>query len=79
MPPSSFSSVQRISTFMTEDEFRDKLRAKKVQGPGTAQTFSEIKKTPDDVRVYDIRYTLLRRPRSAVKPEAQPEPSDKEE
>jgi hypothetical protein len=77
--PSSFSSVQRISTFMTEDEFRDKLRAKKFQGPGTAQKFSEIKKMPVDVRVYDIQYTLLRRPRSAVKPEAQPEPSDEDE
>jgi hypothetical protein len=60
--PASFTSVQRISTFMTEDEFREKLRAKAFKGPGTAAKFAEIKKTPVDVRVYDITYTLLRRP-----------------
>jgi len=80
--PTSFTSVQRISTFMTEDEFREKLRAKKFQGPGTAQKFSEIKKTPIDVRVYDITYTLIRRPRGGAPPAsvaaavAAPEPAD---
>ena len=76
--PLSFSSVQRISTFMTEDEFREKLRAKKFQGPGTAQKFSEIKKMPVDVRVYDITYTLLRRPRSAARSTVQNAASEEE-
>jgi len=74
--PTSFSSVQRISTFMTEDEFRERLRSKKLQGPGTAQKFAGIKKTPIDVRVYDIKYTLLRRPRAKPSPSSAQEPQD---
>lgn len=66
--PSSFTSYQRISTFMTEDDFREKLRAKKFKGPGTAQKFSDIKTTPIDVRTYEINYTILRRPRAAAAP-----------
>ena len=79
--PTTFSSVQRISTFMTEDEFRDKLRAKAFQGPGTAQKFADIKKVPIDVRVYDITYTLVRRgrPGSAASAPASRESSDGEE
>ena len=60
----SFTSVQRISTFMTETEFREKLRAKAFKGPGTEKKFAEIKRTPVDVRVYDITYKLVRRPRA---------------
>ena len=60
----SFNSVQRISTFMTETEFREKLRAKAFKGPGTEKKFAEIKRTPVDVRVYDITYKLVRRPRA---------------
>ena len=86
--PTSFTSVQRISTFMTEDEFRERLRSKKFQGPGTAQKFSDIKKTPIDVRVYDISYTLLRRARGsksatssvlAAAEDSEPTDSDSEE
>lgn len=78
--PTAFSSVQRISTFMTEDEFRERLRAKTFKGPGTAQKFSDIKKIPIDVRVYDIKYTLVRRSRGGKQaPEPAREGEDEEE
>jgi hypothetical protein len=82
--PNSFRSVQRICTFLTQEEFRAKLRSKKLQvlaldtrilhclvphligslpqGRGVAERYEKCKKVPIDVRVYDISYTLVKRP-----------------
>lgn len=62
----SFRSVQRICTFMTEADFRARVRAKKIQGNNIAQLYESIKKVPIDVRVYDLTYTLLRRPKKTA-------------
>ena len=55
-----FSSIQRISTFLPEKEFREDLRAKRIGGVGISKKFESIRRVPVDVREYEIRYSLIR-------------------
>jgi len=66
--PSSFRSVQRICTFLTQADFVAKLRSKQLKGPGLAELYEASKKVPADVRTYDITYTRVKKPAAPPAP-----------